>query len=373
MYTYYDVQGSTTKVVAPDGSISTSTYSGNTQTVTDALSHVEMYTYDAFHRLTSVLEQNSSGSLTNETDYQYNAVDKLTQVDQWGGAKNSTSPGDRQRVLSYDSLGRMISATIPEAGTVTYSYLTSGSLCAGDVTLPCSKTDARGVITQYTYDALNRIKSKSYWSVLNVTSDPSGTPTSCFQYDTSALPGAGGNLLGRLTNQWTQHASAGACSTSMLTSGGYLTLRATLAYDAMGRSKSEQQCTPSNCTSATPYALSYGYDLAGNLTSYSNGLSSTPGAGTNPLTFTQLFDEAGRLQTVSSTWSNSTHPASLFSAPVYAPPGALTNATYGNGVKLNRNYNSQLLPTSETDTINGGAAATSGSATVTVTGTEQSK
>jgi hypothetical protein len=159
----------------------------------------------------------------------------------------------------------------------------------------------------------------------------------------------------------------------MLTSGGYLTLRATLVYDSIGRPQSEQQCTPSNCTSTTPYVLSYGYDLAGNLTSYSNGLSSTPGAGTNPLTFTQLFDEAGRLQTVSSTWSNSTHPASLFSAPVYAPPGALTNATYGNGVKLNRNYNSQLLPTSETDTINGGAAATSGSATVTVTGTEQSK
>jgi hypothetical protein len=141
----------------------------------------------------------------------------------------------------------------------------------------------------------------------------------------------------------------------------------------MGRSKSEQQCTPSNCTSTTPYALSYGYDFAGNLTSYSNGLSSTPGAGTNPLTFTQLFDAAGRLQTVTSSWNDGTHPATLFSTPAYAPPGALTNATYGNGVKLNRIYNSQLLPTSETDTINGAAAATSGSATVSVSGTEQSK
>lgn len=366
-YKYYDVLGRATKVVAPDGSTITSTYSGNTQTVTDALSHSRQYTYDAFHRLISVLEPNSSGSLTNETDYQYNAIDRLTQVDQWGGPKNSTSPGDRQRVLNYDTLGRLISSTIPEAGTVTYSYLRNGSLCAGDVTRPCSKTDARGVTTQYAYDALNRVTSKSY------TSDASGTPTSCFQYDTSAVSGAGGNLLGRLTNQWTQYASAGACSTSTLTGGGYLTLRATLVYDSMGRLQSERQCTPSNCTSTTPYALSYGYDLAGNMTSYSNGLSNTPGAGTNPLTFTQQLDSAGRFQTLTSTWSDGTHPATLFSASAYVPPGALTNATYGNGISLSRNFNGQLLPTSEIDTINGVAAATGGSATVTVTGAEQSK
>jgi YD repeat-containing protein len=371
-YTYYDVLGRTTKVVAPDNSTTTSTYSGNTQTATDALSHSAKYMYDAFHRLISVLEPNSSGSLTNETDYQYNAIDKLIQVDQWGGAKNSTSPGDRQRVLSYDSLGRVISAATPEAGTITYSYLTNGSLCAGDVTLPCSKTDARGVKTQYTYDALNRMMSKSY------SSDTSGTPISCFQYDTSAVPGAGGNLLGRLTNQWTQHASAGACSTSMLTSGGYLTLRATLAYDSIGRPLNEQQCTPSNCTSTAPYALSYGYDLAGNLTYYTNGLTSTPGAGSSPLTFMQAFDSAGRLQDVTSTWSDNSHPAMLFNAQSYAPPGALTSALYGNGITLGRVYNKQLLPNSETDTTNsgggtGGIVAVPGSATVTVTGAEQSK
>jgi YD repeat-containing protein len=162
-YTYYDILGRTTKVKAPNGVTTTSNYSGNTQTVTDALSHSVKYTYDAFHRLTSVLEPNSSGTLANETDYQYNALDKITQVDQWGGAKGSTSPGDRQRLFNYsDSLGRLHSMTTPEGGTTTFSYLTSGSPCAGNVSLPCSKTDARGVTTQYTYDALNRITSKSY-------------------------------------------------------------------------------------------------------------------------------------------------------------------------------------------------------------------
>jgi YD repeat-containing protein len=373
-YTYYDVLGRTTKIKAPNGTATTTTYSGNTQTVTDALSNSVKYTYDAFHRLTKVLEPNSSGTLANETDYQYNALDKLTQVDQWGGANGATSPGDRQRVFSYnDILGRLISVTTPEGGTTTYSYLTNSAPCAGNVSLPCSKTDARGVKVQYIYDPLNRITSKSY---LN---DSTGTPTACFQYDASGVSGAGSNLLGRLTNQWTQSASAGSCNTSLPANGGYQTLRSMLSYDTMGRLWSEMQCTPSGCRSANPCQTSsgtyqsYSYDLAGNLTCYGNGISSTPGAGANALSFSQSFDQAGRLQSVTSSWSDTTHPASIFSSPSYAPPGALTNATYGNGINLARTFNGQLLPTSETDKANSAAAATAGSATVTITGTEQSK
>jgi len=372
-YMYYDVLGRTTKIKAPGGTATIALYNGSTQTVTDALSNSVKYNYDAFHRLTKVLEPNASGTLANETDYQYNALDKLTQVDQWGGANGATSPGDRQRVFSYnDTLGRLVSVTTPEGGTTASSYLSNGSPCAGNISLPCSKTDARGVKVQYTYDALNRIMSKSY------SNDSSGTPTACFQYDTSPVAGAGGNLLGHLTNQWTQSSSAGPCNSSLLTNGGYLTLKANLAYDAMGRPLSAQQCTPSNCASAAPYELSYGYDLAGNLTNYTNGLSNTPGAGSIPLTFTQIFDSAGRLQNVTSTWSDNTHPATLFSAQSYAPPGVLTGAIFGNGITLGRVFNPQLLPNSETDTTNSGGGngsivAVPGSATVTITGTEQKK
>lgn len=313
-----------------------------------------------------MLEPNSS-----ETDYQYNALDELTEVDQWGGAYGSTSPGDRQRKFQYaDGLGRVNSVTTPESGTITYSYLVNGSMCSGNPSLPCSRTDARGVTIQYTYDALNRLTSKSY------SNDPTSTPTGCFQYDASSISGAGGNLLDHVTNEWTQSASAGACNSGLLTNGGYLTLRSILSYDAMGRPIAEQQCTPSNCASVAPYALHYGYDLAGDLTSYTNGLAVTPGAGSNPLTFTQAFDEAGRLQSVMSSWSDSTHPSTLFSAPMYAPPGMTTGAIYGNGIILGRVYNPNLLPVSETDKTNSGTGngvATPGSATVTVTGAEQIK
>ena len=61
------------------------------------------------------------------------------------------------RNYSYDMLGRLTSAQIPEAGTTTYSYAVSGSPCSGNPSAPCSRTDARSVTTTYAYDALNRL------------------------------------------------------------------------------------------------------------------------------------------------------------------------------------------------------------------------
>ena len=65
--------------------------------------------------------------------------------------------------IVYDSLSRLTSSTNPETGTIHYSYsLPTGGFCAGDVNLPCSKTDARGVVTSYSYDALSRLTRKTY-------------------------------------------------------------------------------------------------------------------------------------------------------------------------------------------------------------------
>jgi YD repeat-containing protein len=46
-------------------------------------------------------------------------------------------------------LKRLTSATNPESGTVSYHYDANGNLT--------SKTDARGVVSNYVYDALNRV------------------------------------------------------------------------------------------------------------------------------------------------------------------------------------------------------------------------
>jgi len=75
-----------------------------------------------------------------------------------------------------------------------------------------------------------------------------------------------------------------------------------------------------------------------------------------------------------------THPQTLFSAPPsqtqpsYAAFGGLQKAAFGNGLAVSRTYDlNRMWVTSETDTGSIVVNPTPGSATVTITGTEQSK
>jgi YD repeat-containing protein len=143
----------------------------------------------------------------------------------------------------------------------------------------------------------------------------------------------------------------------MPTSGtALLTSKSILSYDAMGRVLTQQTCVYPTCTTTTAqYPMSYTYDLAGDLTSYENG--------NNSILFTNNYDGAGRLASVSSSWNDATHPGCLFSAQAvsslgcsqtettpYAPFGGLTNAIYGTGLTINRSYDNRLRPMGETDT-----------------------
>jgi hypothetical protein len=139
----------------------------------------------------------------------------------------------------------------------------------------------------------------------------------------------------------------------------------------MGRELSEQQCTPSNCSSTTPYSLSYGYDLAGNLLSLTNGAVTVPG-GTNPLVLTYTYDNAGRMINLGSNWLDTTHPANLFNASSLSVNGAWQNATYGANLSLIRTFDPRLRITGEADTSSN-APATYGTAAIAITGAENSK
>jgi len=153
----------------------------------------------------------------------------------------------------------------------------------------------------------------------------------------------------------------------------------------MGRIKNEQQFTLANQATGTVYAPAYSYDLAGDLVSSTDGVTPTPAAGTT-LAFTSAFDAAGRLQAMTSNWSDATHPGVLFTAQTgqstpclnsssapYSGFGGLMNAAYGYGLVLNRSYDNRLRTTCETDTGSVAGTSTSGSVTVSITGSEQSK
>jgi YD repeat-containing protein len=108
---------------------------------------------DGLGRLSQVTED--PGGLGYNTYYLYDGQDNLTGVCQNGTWSGTTCQGGMGRSFTYSSLSRLISATNPESGTITYGvYDPNGNLT--------SKTDARGVNTALTYDPLNRLKTKSY-------------------------------------------------------------------------------------------------------------------------------------------------------------------------------------------------------------------
>jgi YD repeat-containing protein len=331
-------------------------------------------TTDAFGRLTEVMEPSGASQAPSmETDYAYDGLDNLLSVSQCGALCATPAPnGPIARSFQYDGLSRLLSATNPETGRVNYTYDSNGNLL--------TKTDSRGVTTSYQYDQLNRVLGKSY------SGDVSKTPLSCYQYGTSTT----GNTIGRLINEWTLSVSSG---TSCPTASPFLTKRSISTYDEMGRIIHEQQFTPASQASGKQYLPQYTYDLAGNLTSSTDGIapspnqswsspcsnSPTPGTGA-PLTFVNCYDTAGHLQSVTSNWNDGTHPPSVFvatpnsSLPSYTAFGGLQNATLAgsNGITLSRAYDNRLRIIGETDTSSSNHPATSGAATVTIIGTEQS-
>jgi YD repeat-containing protein len=383
---FYDAIGRKIEEKSPDGSVQQWCYDGKASIsslgiycnstnlsgspnswvdYTDANGNRWQRTSDALGRLVEVWEPGrNTVSETMPTIYTYDLLDNLLSVTQ-EGIRSSDTP--RSRTFSYDSLSQLISSTNSETGKITYSYDQNGNVL--------SRTDARGITTLYTYDTLNRLTSKSY------ANDPSGTPTSCYQYGTSTA----GNTAERLIATWTQSPSSGLCSSP---TGNFWTKQLITSYDAMGRILKEEQFTPASSASGVSYSPSFTYDLAGDLISSTDGVTPSPTMSGSKLTFTYTYNGAGRLLTTTSNWYDSgAHPQTLFSvqtpqgtlpctnsqSAAYAPFGGLWNGKYGNGFTISRAYDDRLRPECEVDTGDIVTTPTSGSGSAGITGTEQNQ
>ncbi|HEV2963658.1 MAG TPA: RHS repeat-associated core domain-containing protein [Candidatus Angelobacter sp.] len=245
------------------------------------------------------------GSLSTPlvTSYTYDAADRLTQVIQ----------GAQTRTYVYDGLGRVISETTPEAGTVTNSYTVSGGgLCSGDPDDACSTTDARGVVTSYSYDALSRLAGIRYTipsgsgvsAMPNNVCTPTGSQTQanvCIYHDqggaqafalgrrTQIVDPSGSetftyNVQGQVTqikkvigaNTYTtgyQYNVAGDLTKITYPSGRVVQQ----SYDAIGQLCEIAPSTTGCGTAASPYSTAYSYDAAGSLTgfNYGNGVAAS--------------------------------------------------------------------------------------------------
>lgn len=270
---------------ASTGSITTA-YSGNTTRVTDQANKQRRTTADALGRVKSVEELYENGTLYATTSYSHNALDKLISVQQ----------GAQSRSYVYDSLSRLTDVTNPESGTTHYEYDGNGNISW--------KRDARNARTDFTYDALNRISTRSYTDA---------TPDVTYSYDAS-------NVLyskGRLTQ-----VSAAAPDLSFSSSYSYD------EYDAAGRVKRSSQMTDGQA-----YLFDYRYDLAGNKTweKYPSNRE-----------VTTAYDSAGRISSVTGVKNSVSTPYA--SQITYSPHGATSGMKLGNNLFEQIKYNSRFQP-----------------------------
>jgi RHS repeat-associated protein len=297
----YDALGRGTKVTHSDNSFISTSYSGNSATVTDEAGKTRESFTDGLGRMTEVIE--NPGGLNYITNYTYDALDNLTGV---------VESGSRNRSFVYDSLSRLTSSTNPESGTQSFGYDADSNLKTRVAPAP-NQTGTGTVTTTYSYDALNRITQKSY-------SDGS-TPSVFFGYDANFWWGVTlTNTIGRLMTQWV---GTSCC----VTTGEEI-----FSYDPMGRILLNTQYVQSTQTFTQ---MTYTYDLVGDM------LTATKQGG---YTTSYQYNSAGRPTTMTSSLVDAQHPATLASGVHYAANGAMTQLTYGNGLTESTVYNPRFQP-----------------------------
>jgi YD repeat-containing protein len=332
----YDALGRATQVTHPDNSTILTTYTGRATQVQDEGNGTQRVTrisqVDGLGRLASLCEVasgpfvgsggTSSSSLIGSTgtpaacgqdiagtgfltSYQYDILDNLLQVNQSGIAA---------RTFTYDSLSRLLAASNPESGSISYAYDANGNLSTK--TSPAPNQTGSGTVTiTYQYDALNRLTQKSY-------NDTPTTPTASFIYD--CCNGNYTNLVGRLYESTVGTGNLSATYSS---------------YDTMGRIKYQQQNVPYAGGASVGYTLPYTYDLMGNMTFAGTGYCNCN------IGYTYTYNSAARLTSLSNgtTYLSGAH---------YDAAGRLTSDTLGSAETESWTYSKRGWPVSSSVTLN---------------------
>ncbi len=250
------------------------------------------------------------------TLYFYDALGGLLCVEQHGavsGTGCSSSPGNdaaspwRVRRFTYDSLSRLLTASNPETGVVSYFYDNNGNLLQKVMPTPNQTGTAQHTIS-FCYDQLNRVTGKAYsWQNCQGTQLPSGTAAVTYTYD------SGPDGIGNLTS-----------FTDQTGSGSY-------SYDVLGRISSETRMI-----AGISKNLSYTYNLDGSLKSV------TYPSGT---TVTYTPDSSGRMLSAVDTGNS----INYVTGATYGAGGTLTGFVSGNsssftGIASSFSFNNRLQP-----------------------------
>ncbi len=289
--TAYDELGRIVEIETPDGASVSTTYEGNTATVTDQAGKQRRSVTNALGQLIRVDEPDAAGQLgdasspTQATYYTYNTLGKMVQVNQ----------GVQNRYFLYDSIGRLLRVRQPEQEVNTYLN-TSGNPGNNSWTAGftydangnvLTTTDANNVTIATAYDGLNRQYSRTY-------SD--STPDVSYIYDDPLVA----NSKGKLTKV------SSSVSETRYTE-----------YDENGKIKATEQKTDGRI-----YASTYTYNLGGIL------IEQTYPSGR---VVRNIVDADGELSNIASRVANGMFKnyASNFE---YTPSGVIKHLQLGNGL-----------------------------------------
>ncbi len=189
----------------------------------------------------AIVRKRNLGAQVLETESTYDPLGRLTGM---------TDPLGNAWSWTFDALGRMTARSDPDAGSWSYAYDDAGRMI--------SQTDAKSQTTTFTYDSL----------VGRATGKTSGVGTTTLTY---SQPRSGFDNVGRVTT---------------INSPG-TTLK--IDYDALGRAVKNTRTID-----AVDYVFQKRFDASGSVT----GLTYPDGYEVGPVPNPITYDSAGRLKTV---------------------------------------------------------------------------
>lgn len=267
---------------------------GNLVHTSDALGIQRKQGFDGLNRLISTIDNfNGSDTATKNTQtvLAFDGNDQLEGV---------SDPDGLNTVYSYDGLGNLTGVQSPDTGVTTYSHD-----LAGNVT---QRVDAKGVVSQSSFDALNRRTATTY-------ADPSLNVA--YAYDEpNAITGCPASYpVGRLTR----------VVESLVTT--------IFCYDAHGNVTRKSQ-TQGTITDVTTYGYSLADRLSSVLTPSGTSIQYSRGA-------------SGRISGVTALppGASGAGAGNVVTAVVYLPFGPITSYTLGNGQVVTRTYDANYALT----------------------------
>ena len=318
--TTYDELNRVKMIVTPDGSTVQTSYLGNAITTTDQAGKVQKVIKDALGRTREIIED--PGGVAQSTTYDYDAQGNVRKIVQ----------AQQQRFYLYDTLSRLVRVRNVEddvnpnlpalTDPITNNSQWSRAMVYDDNGNVTQQTDARGVVTTFTYDRLNRNTGVSY------SSDPSGTLPVTRTFD-FAVKGKGRPYQTKTTG----------------TGGTLVTIQ---SYNNIGNPEAVNQKFDVAGTWSQPYTTTYGYNLSGGITSitYPSGR-----------TVSYHYDDGARTDSVTGNLGDS-NTRNYATGISYVPNGQMSQELFGTtaGVYNKRFYNSRnqlaevLASTSGNDT-----------------------